>query len=376
MEPFAGHNDSRLMPLAIAMTPGVNARVMLAWRESDLPDYEFFKLSPRELAQATQMPQLNVPLLKRQESLVRAQQELKFTDTHGVRVTLCTSTDYPYRLLESPDAPAVLFSVGNGSLSADKNISVVGTRRPTPYGVKMCESLVRGVAENTTGLTVTSGLAYGIDARAHLTAMDCGVPTVAVVAHGLDMIYPAAHRQLARDIASRQGLVVSEYPSRERPYRRRFLERNRIVAAMADAVLVVESGVKGGAMSTANVAFELNRVVMAVPGRACDEQSAGCNLLIRRQKGVLIASPSEVLDEMRWLDVSQSQAPVQHTLFTELSDEHMPVYNVLKSRGEILSFDTIHALSGLSVQATMSALTELEFDGVVVRYPGNRFALE
>lgn len=374
--PFPSQGEA-VHRLGIAMTPGVNASVFDAWMQTGATVREFFSLSMHEICEAIGM-NVKLPELARQEALARARAEMEFAKRHNIRIWLSGDADYPYRVHESPDAPAVLFAAGNGHIDSAYNISVVGTRKPTPYGLRLCHELIAGVAAEVNGLTVISGLAYGVDARAHRSALDLGLSTVAVVAHGLDMVYPAMHRNLAREIASRGGLLVTEYPSGERPYKRRFLERNRIVAAMADATLVIESGVRGGALSTANVAFDLDRTVFAVPGRAGDEMSEGCNLLIRRQKGVLATSPAHILDTMMWKShTHESQkAPVQKQIFSELAEEHMPVYAVLKESGEVLTFDIIHSRCGLSVQQTMSALTEMEFDGVIVRYPGNRFALD
>lgn len=362
--------------IASSLVEAVTPELLNALRERDIPLEDFFSMSDgqlREMAGVKGMQGLE--LYRREESLARARKEEEFINRHSIRAIHLYDEDYPWRLLEIPNPPKMLFVLGEGSLDSAHNVSVVGTRRCTQGGMEFTRSMVADLAPLFPDLCVVSGLAYGIDSVAHSAALESSRPTLAVLAHGLDTIYPAAHRNLAKEIIAKGGALISEYPTGVKPFKSRFLERNRIVAALSDAVVVVESEVKGGAMSTANTAFSYNREVFAVPGRPSDAMSSGCNFLIRKNKAHILTSASDFMEEMDWRPSGIRLEAKSRCLFPELEGNARIVYDFLRFKREPCSVDTIHASTTLPVATVMSVLGELEFDGIVVRLAGNRYEL-
>lgn len=303
----------------------------------------------------------------------RARKELEFTARHNIRV-LCIGEDaYPRLLAESSNPPVVLYCLGNTDLNPRRGVSVVGTRKASGRGVEFCKDLCDTLAQVDPETLVVSGLAYGIDAAAHTGAIDVGLPTGAVLAHGLDMLYPAAHRGLATAMLSRGGCLLTEYPSGTRPHRSNFLERNRIVATMTHGVVLVESPEKGGGMSTATTAFVENREVMAVPGRPEDEVSRGCNLLIKMHKANLVETPGDVMECLGWQKPGKGKKVVQERLFPELDGDVRVIYEYLLTQDIAVSADMISLQTGLPIVAVATQLSDMEFDGLVRREPGNRY---
>lgn len=306
-------------------------------------------------------------------AIERAKREYEFTSKNKIKVYSLFDDDYPWLLREIPDAPVVLYKLGDMDLNGEHIMALVGTRRCTAYGTGFCRDSVAAIAQYIPDLKVISGLAYGIDSAAHEAALNCNVRTAAVVAHGLDMIYPAANRSLARNIIKSGGAIISEYPSGSTPYAGRFLERNRIVAGLSHITVVVESEIKGGAMSTANLAFNYNRDVVALPGRCSDKASSGCNHLIRKNKANLITSGLDIMELMNWQPDEIKVDYSQRNLFPELEGNNKIIFEFLKRSSEAQTVDAIHIGTGLSVPLLMASLTELEFDGIINRLPGNRF---
>ncbi len=331
----------------------------------------FFSLPASGLAAALEARPSAIPdSFARQEAIEAARHELDFCDRHSIRVLFPESPGYPLRLLELSDAPTALFALGSCDLNAPRTVAFVGTRTPTPYGLNFTRTAVEDL--QGCGPVIVSGLAYGIDAAAHTAALAAGLPTVAVVAHGLDTLYPASHRDLARRIVAAGGALLSEYPSGVKPFRGNFLERNRIVAALSDACVVAESDVKGGAMSTASVAFSIDREVMALPGRTSDRFSAGCNRLIQKNKAWLVGGASDIASILAW-QPADSAASAPRSLFPDLDEPCRSIYAMLESASEPVSVDEIHARLSIPVAALLAQLGEMEFDGLAVRFPGNRW---
>lgn len=273
------------------------------------------------------------------------------------------------------DAPLLLYVLGECDLNGLHMMSVVGTRKLTPYGGEICKRLVTELSESYSDMCVVSGLAYGADSVAHLSAIENGLKTVAVVAHGLNTIYPAANRDLAKRIVQTGGAIVSEYPSGTTAYRQHFLARNRIVAWMSDVTLVIESEVKGGAMSTANYAFRENRDVLALPGRVTDAMSAGCNYLISNNKAAILTGASDITKITGWTPEKHDSAPNVRTLFPEIDGDEGVICDALRGVAEPVSADELHVKTGIQMSRLVSLLAEMEFDGILLRYPGNRYAL-
>ena len=367
--------DSELTyKVAFSVLSGINAEMLWHLAECDISHEEFFTLNMPDLcARSNLKPSGALQNNARQEALFRARKELEFINRHGIRVLHLLDDDYPYLLKEIKDAPVTLFVLGGADLNASPSVSIVGTRRCTGYGMNFCQQFVKDFSPYFPEATIISGLAYGIDGAAHKAAIDNNLATVAVVAHGLDTIYPSQHRDLARKIINSGGAIVSEYPTNSRPFQRNFLQRNRIVAGLSEATIVVESEVRGGAMSTANQAFCNSREVFAVPGRVSDVTSGGCNMLIARSKANIFTSVPDFMNVMGWKIPSIGVPAPQKSLFPELEGEMAAVYKIIHEASQPVSIDEIHLKSSLSMPSLMSALTDLEFEGIIVKLPGARY---
>ncbi|MBO4397027.1 MAG: DNA-processing protein DprA [Bacteroidaceae bacterium] len=307
------------------------------------------------------------------ECVKRAEKEMEFISNNNIKTMCIGDADYPSRLIECDDAPLVLFQCGNADLNVKHVINVVGTRKCTQYGKEICQSLISGLKQKCPDILVVSGLAYGIDIHAHRAALKNGMTTVGVLAHGLDRIYPAVHRKTAAEMVNNGGLLT-EYLSETNPDRINFIRRNRIVAGISDATIVVESANKGGSLITAELAADYNRDVFAYPGRAFDEYSAGCNRLISEQKASLIQSEDDLLRLMGWEDIQQNDKPkaTQQELFINLNDEQQRIVTALKdSDGK--QINQIIVETGLNYMQVSSQLYELECMGVIALLGGARY---
>lgn len=303
--------------------------------------------------------------------LEKARKEVDFVLMNGIKAVYFTDDAYPVRLREAADAPLLVYMLGQTDLNRGRFLSIVGTRHATPYGIDFVNRLVEELSERMAEpLTVVSGLASGIDAAAHKASLRRGVPTVGVLAHGLNMIYPAAHRSLAADMVHSGGALLTEYMSSDAINKGNFPARNRIVAAMSDAVVVAESAVKGGALITARLASGYDRDVFALPGRTSDRYSAGCNRLIFSNVAALAENADDVLRLMGW--PAKSQEAVQKTLFVELSDGERAVMDYLAEHGEA-QVNLLSVAVNIGIGRLMSTLVDLEFKGLVVPYPGGKY---
>lgn len=295
----------------------------------------------------------------------RAEQELDFIDKHHISCLGYHDEGYPSRLRECDDAPILLFYRGNTNLNPRRVVSIVGTRKCTDYGRDLCDSFVRDLALQCPDVLIVSGLAYGIDVCAHRAALNHSLATVGVLAHGLDRIYPSVHRNIAARMTTCGGLLT-EYVSFTDPERQNFLQRNRIVAGMSDATLVVESATKGGALVTANIANSYGRDCFAFPGRTVDNASAGCHRLIRQHQAALITSADDFIEAMMW-DAMASGHPeaIQRTLFPELSDEESRVVEVLRQYVDGLHINNLVVEADIPINRLSAILFELELRGIV-----------
>ncbi len=308
----------------------------------------------------------------RHDCLQRAYQEETFVREHGISATYFTDETYPRRLLEAPDAPAMIYTLGKCDLESAHVVSVVGTRHATQYGIRFCDTLIRDLAQRLPDLVVVSGLAYGIDISAHRAALKHGAPTVAVLPRGLNRIYPSTHRDDAIAIVKHGGMLLTDYTSQDEVQKSNFLARNRIVAALSDCTVIVESAGSGGALVTASLAMSYNRDVMAVPGRCGDEYSAGCNKLIATNKAALITCADDLMAAMRW--ESASPEPQQLELFPDLTKEEQAVIDVIRNHGEIHLNALADALQQ-PVYKLMSILVELDCKKVIATLPGCRYTI-
>jgi len=335
-------------------------------------EQEFFDMSEKDLRDLTRGRSKMYSDKYRREVLQRAVQEEGFVREHGIAVTYFTDSGYPHRLLEAPDAPAMIYTLGKCDLESAHVISVVGTRHATQYGIRFCDTLIGELAQRLPDLIVVSGLAYGIDIAAHRAALKHGVPTVAVLPRGLNRIYPAMHRNDAIAIVKHGGMLLTDYTSQDTVQKGNFLARNRIVAALSDCTVIVESAGSGGALVTASLAMSYNRDVMAVPGRSGDEFSAGCNKLIATNKAALITGADDLMAAMRWESVVKQ--PRQLDLFPDLTKEEQAVVDVIRDRGEI-HLNALADAMGQPVYKLMSVLVELDCKNVIATLPGCRYTI-
>lgn len=370
-------DSHRLLGVALSFVPGMDASLVRHMDTEGVTVEEFFAASQQELSRMLNIRAANfLDKMVRDEALFKAKKESEFMERHGIKSFSLTDEDYPSRLADNDKAPVTLFKLGEADLDAESILSIVGTRHASAYGVRYVANLVKDLAAYFPDLVIVSGLALGIDSAAHEAALHNRLPTVAVVAHGLNTIYPAVNRDLARRIIAAGGAIISEYPSGVTPYKSRFLERNRIVATMTDAVLVAESAEKGGAMSTAAVASSYGRELLALPGRIGDEMSAGCNRLIRSQKAMMAGSAVEIMSMLGWQPKSINVAtPKQRDLFPELEGKEKLIYDALRFSEDPMPVDGLRERTGLQIHDLMASLGEMEFDGIIQRLPGNRFSI-
>jgi DNA processing protein len=304
-----------------------------------------------------------------QNVLQVAERELGFIDRFRIGCKYFQDEDYPYRLKQCIDSPVLLYYKGNADLNTEKVLSIVGTRSATGYGRAVCEELIRDLAD--TGVLIVSGLAYGIDTCSHKEALAKGLKTIGVLAHGLDRIYPGQNKRLAEKML-RQGGLLTDFISGTKPDRENFPSRNRIIAGLSDATIVVEAAVSGGALITADIANSYNRDVYAVPGRWNDELSAGCNSLIRTNRAALIQSATDLKFMLGWEKDAAAKAPKQTELFVNLSPDEEVIVRILRENG-VCGIDLLVMVSGLGSGKVATALLNLEMQTIIKGLPGKRY---
>ena len=307
-----------------------------------------------------------------QAAWARAEREAEWIEAHGIRVWTLADADYPYRLRQCPDRPLVLYSKGNVRPSDGHIVSIVGTRRPTERGRELTDKLVRELQERLEQVTVVSGGAYGIDIAAHRAAIKAGIPTLIIPAHGLDRIYPCQHRKEAVESLTHGGLLT-EFPSETEPFAANFIQRNRIVAGLADAVVVVESRDKGGSLITARMAMDYDRELFAFPGRPSDESSKGCNDLIGSDKAHLISCADDLIAVMNWTTRTQPAQPIQTQiigLMDELSVRQQAILTKLQEAEEGMHINLLVMELQEPYSDVSSDLVLLELQGLVRSLPG------
>jgi DNA processing protein len=311
--------------------------------------------------------------IHRPEVLRRAEQEITFIEKNKITTLFIQDEHYPHRLKECVDAPVLLYFKGKANLNAQKIISIVGTRNASPYGKEMTNHLLQDIAKTYPETLVVSGLAYGIDICAHKAALKNHLPTVGVLAHGLDRIYPPAHRNAAVEMLEDGGLLT-DYMSDTNPDKQNFVKRNRIVAGIADCTIVVESAEKGGALITASIADSYNKDVFAIPGKVTDSWSTGCNSLIKYKKAALITCAQDIFREMCWDETKEKQKPaIQRSLFPDLTSEEQSVVDLLADRQ--VQLNTLCIELNLPVSQLSPLLFEMEMKGIIRCMPGGMYRL-
>ncbi|OXG05636.1 DNA processing protein [Flavobacterium araucananum] len=306
--------------------------------------------------------------LKDKSVFERANLELEFIKSNHIKVSFFQDQDYPERLKHCIDSPVLIFSIGNINLKNKKIISIVGTRQITSYGMEFCKHLIEDLAPLDP--VIVSGFAYGVDIVAHQFAMDYKLQTIGVLAHGLNQIYPKTHKKYVAKMAENGGFIT-EFWSSSNPDKENFVRRNRIVAGMTEATIVIESADKGGSLITANLANDYNRDVFAVPGRVSDKYSQGCNNLIKTQKANLLTSAADLVYILNW-DIENKAKTIQKQLFVELDPEEQKIYDYLLKNGKEL-LDTIALQCDFPIYKISGLLLNMELKGVIRPLPGKLF---
>ena len=326
-----------------------------------------FAASVKELSSIEGIGTVKASSIAQFDNFKAAEAECTFIQNNNITTYFVTDDNYPTRLINMYDTPTMLYYKGTANLNAPKIVAVVGTRNNTEYSKKMVEELAINLAPHN--IMILSGLAFGVDALAHKAALHNNIPTVGVLAHGLDIIYPTVHNKLAADMLNNNGGLLTEFRSGTNPERHNFPTRNRIVAALADVVVVVETDLKGGSMITAELANGYNKDVCAYPGKVIDAKSAGCNYLIKKNKAALITCAADVLALMNWETNQAKPAVQQRQLFITLSEQEQLIVNTLNARPKV-HIDELAAITQLTPSAMAGALLSLELQNVILTLPG------
>lgn len=372
---MTNNEEEQLYSIALTMVPGIGhigARRLVNGVGSATDVFRYRKELPERV------PEVNpkvVNMLDSPQAIARAGQEMEFIQKNRINCLTLADEAYPSRLRECEDAPIVLFFKGNTDLNALHIINMVGTRHATDYGTQICASFLKDLKALCPDVLVVSGLAYGIDIHAHREALANDLSTVGVLAHGLDRIYPHVHRKTAVDMLEKGGLLT-EFLTGTNPDRHNFVSRNRIVAGMCDATIVVESAEKGGSLITAELAEGYHRDCFAFPGRTTDEYSSGCNQLIRDNKASLLLSAEDFVAAMNWGASSHPAKTenIQRSLFLDLSEEEQKIVGILERQGN-LQINTLVVEADIPVHTMSAILFELEMKGVIRALTGGVYQL-
>jgi DNA processing protein len=322
-------------------------------------------------------PRLVEALKDWNEPMKRAEFELQYMQENGIRGLTLNDDDYPQRLRECPDAPIVLYYKGNADLNQAKIVCIVGTRQMTTYGQDLIRRFVRDLRLQCPQVLIASGLAYGVDIHAHREALVNGFPTVGVLAHGLDQIYPYRHKETAAQMLNHGGLLT-EFMTQTNADKANFVRRNRIVAGMSDACIVVESAAKGGGLITAEIAQSYDRAVFAFPGAVGMPYSEGCNNLIRDNGAGLISNANDFVKAMGWPSEAQRQQGytdgIERNLFPDLSPEETKIVALLQQTND-LQLNILSVKTGIPIGSLTALLFQLEMKGVVKPLAGGMYHL-
>lgn len=356
-----------LYQIALSMIPGIGSILGKKLIEMFGSPDAVFRESPAKLRRIKGIGEILSHAIGDRKILQRAEQELLFVEKYRIRTLYFQEPDYPRRLRHCIDGPLLLYYKGTDVFNTEKAIGVVGTRKATRYGKETTGDIIEGLRVHDP--LIVSGLAYGIDAAAHRKALSLGLSTIAVLGHGLDRIYPHSHISLAEKMVH-QGGLLTEFPHGSDPDRENFPKRNRILAGLCDAVVVVEAGKKGGALITAKLANSYNRDVFAVPGRLDNPWSAGCNYLIRTNQAHLMQSSDNIEYIMGW--AHRDWKPVaQKMIFTELSSDEERIVQVLQEHGSC-DIDELRVVTGFTPGRLSAALLNLEFQDIISVLPGKQ----
>jgi DNA processing protein len=364
------NNDLLLYQVALTLIPNIGpVQAKLLLQHFDVE--EIFKAKKTTLEKIEGFGEIRARGIQAFDNFREAEEEIAFIEKYKIKPLFITAKEYPQRLLNCYDSPTLLYYRGNTNLNTSKIISVIGSRTHTDYGKQVTENLIQQLS--ALDVLIVSGLAYGIDAISHKAAIKNNLSTVGVMAHGLDQIYPPQHANLAKDMIKNGG-ILTEFRSNSKPDKHNFPIRNRIVAGISDATVVVETGIKGGSMITAELANGYNKDVFAFPGKVTDHKSSGCNYLIKNNKAVLLTDAQELIEMMGWEEKKKTGAKVQQELFIELTAHEKIVLDILKQKGSV-HIDELNLGSGLSSSAVAAAILNLELQNIIFSKPGKLYSL-
>lgn len=360
--------------IAIDLIPSVgsiNAKKLIAYAGSI---DKVFGLKKSQLLKIPGIGEVLANVITNNKSaLKRAEEEIKFLEKFKIKPFFYLDKDYPERLKNCIDSPIMMYSLGDIDFNTSKFISVVGTRKASEYGKQLCKNIISELAQSFPELVIVSGLAYGIDIAAHKAALENKLKTIAVLGHGLDTLYPASHKKYAASII-KQGALISEFISNSKLEPSNFVRRNRIVAGITDATLVIESDIKGGALITAEIAGSYDRDVLAIPGKVGDTYSRGTNFLIKSLRASLVENADDIANTLNWQKIKSNKAELQKQLFISLTPEEQPVYNLIKSTPNI-NIDDIAFTLQMPIHKLSSILLNMEFSGNIKCLPGKVYIL-
>ncbi len=363
------NTDDLKYKIAISKIPGlgpVNTKNLISYCGGIK---EVFEADKRKLLKTPGIGEVTAnSILQNKHLLKDFEDEIKFITKNKIKTRFYLDADYPFLLKQCPDAPLLFFEKGNISYENRKIISIVGTRNATQRGKDICEEIIKDLAEAGHNPIIVSGLAFGIDISAHKAALKYGLETVSVLAHGFDRIYPAKHKNIASQIVN-QGALITEFNKNSEFERQNFLQRNRIIAGLSHATVIIESAGKGGSLVTADIANSYNREVFAVPGRLDDKYSEGTNRLIKTHKAFLLQSAKDIEYILNW---EQTANPKQQILFAELSEDEKIIAKILQENGKSV-IDYICKKTGFNSAKTSAILLEMEFKNAVRCLPGKIF---
>lgn len=360
-----------LYHIALTMTPHIGEVHARALLDTFGSAEKVFSVKQSKLVRLPGIGIIRAGSIKTFSAFAKAEEELQFIEKYKISVFRYTDSGYPKRLLNCCDAPTLVYFKGIANLNSPKIIAVIGTRSQTDYGKEMTYRIIEDLAAHN--VLIVSGLAYGIDTLAHRAAIKNKLTTVGVLAHGLDRIYPASNKSLAKEMMGNGGLLT-DFKSGTKPDKQNFPKRNRIVAGMADAVLVMETQINGGSMITAELANGYNKDVFALPGRSTDLKSEGCNYLIRNNKAALISSAKDIIEFMNWEDLREEKKVIQKELFVELTEQEKVILDIIREK-EPVSIDEITPVCNFSSSLLAGALLNLELQGIITRLPGKQYKL-
>ncbi|QZE13371.1 DNA-processing protein DprA [Halosquirtibacter laminarini] len=364
--------DCRIYPIILSIVPKITAAEIDRLVEfcGDIPS--IFSERREVLYKLDGVRKATVDFMHSKDITSKAEEELKRMDYYGIQYVFYLDDTFPFKLLQIPDAPLILFYKGNLPKLSSHTVSIIGTRKATNYGVHWVDRFVKSLSLAYDNIEIVSGLAYGIDQRAHQCSVSFDIPTFGILGHGLHTIYPASNASLAAKIIDSGGGIISEFPTFHSIRPQNFIQRNRIIAGLSDAVVVVESKVKGGAIHTANMAFSYSREVFALPGSYLHDTSEGCHQLIKRQVASLIDSADDIERVMDWPKSREVESISQNIFEATLDSFAKKVLQMIQDQDKI-SIDEMGTKLNIPIAKLSPILTQLEFMNLIEVLPGKYY---